>query len=80
MPLPNLCQPLTIQEAERRIFQEGETSFALLQEDEVITAHLASPLNTAPINNRIAQINTEEKGPHLGSSSTEGSKIFLQAV
>ena len=35
IPLPpDVCQPLTLQEAERRIVQEGETAFALSQEGE----------------------------------------------
>ena len=51
LPLPNVCQPLTIQEAERRIFQEGEASFALSQQDEEISVPLASPLNATLTNN-----------------------------
>ena len=47
--LPNVCQPLTGQEVERRILQEGETSFALTQEDEAISAPPALSLST--INN-----------------------------
>ena len=35
MPFPNVCQPLTLQETERIIVQEGEAAFALSQEGEV---------------------------------------------
>ena len=31
LPLPNVCQPLTVQEAERRILPEGEETFSLSQ-------------------------------------------------
>ena len=36
--LLNVCQPLTVQKAERRIFQEGKASFAHSQEDEETSA------------------------------------------
>ena len=38
LPLPNVCQALTIQEAERRIVMEGEAVFSLSQENEEISS------------------------------------------
>ena len=47
LPLPTVCQSLTIQEAGRRIVQDGEETFARSQEDEETSpAPLALALNT----------------------------------
>ena len=80
-PLPNVCQPLTMQEAERRILQEGEALFALSQEDGVTFAHPASTLNAALTFNAAAQTqtcnmpkSTMGTSIHQGISSTEGLK------
>ena len=80
-PLPNVCQPLTMQEAERRILQEGEALFALSQEDGVTFAHPASTLNAALTFNAAAQTqtcnmpkSTAGTSIHQGISSTEGLK------
>ena len=87
-PLPNVCQLLTMQEAERRILQEGEALFALSQEDGVTFAHPASTLNAALTFNAAAQTqtcympkSTAGTSIHQGIISTEGlKKAFLQAV
>ena len=50
--LPNICEPVTYQEAERRLLLEGEERFAQSQEDGVISAPLASAcltLNTVQL-------------------------------
>ena len=71
-PLPNVCQPLTMQEAERRILQEGEAMFALSQEDGVTFAHLASTLNTAQTQTCSIPKNMAGTSFHQEISSTEG--------
>ena len=59
------CQPITLQEAERRIIREGEDSFVLSQEDEE-TSDLQATI----------QRNTEETSHHQGIISTEGIDGF----
>jgi len=71
-PLPNVCQPLTMQEAERRILQEGEAMFALSKEDGVTFAHPASTLNAVQTQTCSMPKNTAGASFHQGISSTEG--------
>ena len=82
MPFPNVCQPLTLQETEMIIVQEGEAAFALSQEGEVPRI-LPTQLPTITHNkvvlfhsNETNQGNTEETSRHLGITSTEGLGIF----
>ena len=76
IPLPpDVCQPLTLQEAERRIVQEGETAFALSQEGE--QPRILQGPTPAITHNKIVlfrnnEINTEETSRHLRNTSTEG--------
>ena len=89
-PLPNVCEPLTIQEAETRIILEGETAYSLSQGDEETSNHLDSNLRTSislnannsiiNSNSTIAQGNTRIPGHHQGSTSTEGRVSFRQAT
>ena len=90
LPLPNVCEPLTIQEAETRIILEGETAYSLSQGDEETSNHLDSNLRTSislnannsiiNSNSTIAQGNTRIPGHHQGSTSTEGRVSFRQAT
>ena len=85
LPLPNVCQPLTIQEEERRILLEGEETFSLSQGDEE-TSHPQDTIRTRTLNTvssnspTIAQGETKTPGHHLGTASTEGSNTFRQAI
>ena len=80
--LPNVCQPLTLQEAERKIVLEGEAAFARSQEGEV--PRILPALLPNITNNKVAlfrsnatnQDNTEELSRHLGNTSTEGLGAF----
>ena len=65
-PLPNVCQPLTMQEAERRILQEGEAMFSLSKQDG------ASTLNAVQTQTCSMPKNTAGASFHQGISSTEG--------
>ena len=65
-PLPNVCQPLTIQEAERRILQEGVAMLALSKEDG------ASTLTAVQTQTCSMPKNTAGASFHQGISSTEG--------
>ena len=84
LSFPNVCQPLTIQEAERRIVMEGEAAFSLSQGDVEISSLHDSTLNSTTANNNSnnnsAQGNTRNQGHHLGVVSTEGSNTFRQAI
>ena len=84
LPLPNVCQPLTTQEAERRIVLEGEAIFNLSQGDEETSSPPASILNTSHSatnnNSTTVQESTRNPGRHLGTTSTEGSSTFREAV
>ena len=74
LSFPNVCQPLTIQEAERRIVMEGEAVFSLSQENEEISSLRDSILNSTTNNNSnsSAQEDTRNQGHHLRVVSTEG--------
>ena len=61
-----------MQEAERRILQEGEAVFALSYEDGVTFAHPASTLNAVQIQTCSMPKNTAGTSFHQGISSTEG--------
>ena len=79
MPLPVVCQPLTLQEAERRIVQEGETAFALSQEGE--QPHILQVPTPAITHNKVVlfrnnEINMEETSRHLMNTSTEGLGVY----
>ena len=82
MPFPNVCQPLTLQETERIIVQEGEAAFALSQEGEVpriLPAQLPTIAHNKVVlfhSNETNRGNTEEISRHLGITSTEGLGIF----
>ena len=88
--LPTVCQQLTIQEAERRIAQEGEEMFARSQGAEETSHELPGlALNTtnkinifrsSNSNNLTAQGCTTGTGHHLGITSTEGLGVLRQAV
>ena len=88
--LPTVCQPLTKQEAERRIAQEGEETFAHSQGAEETSPELpVLALNTTNIknifrssnsNNLTAQECTTGTGHQLGITSTEDLGVFRQAV
>ena len=88
LPLPNVCEPLTIQEAERRILLDGEAAYSLSQGDEGTTSHLVSNPqsstfllnNNSNSNNTIAQGNARIIGRHQGITSTEGRVSFRQAI
>jgi len=83
-PPPNVCEPLTIQEAETRIILEGETAYSLSQGDEETSNHLDSNLHTSISrnatnsisNSTTAQGNTRILGHHQGNTSTEGRVFF----
>jgi len=83
--LPNVCQPLTLQEAERKIVQEGEAAFAFSQEGEaprILPELLPTATNNKVIlfrNNTATQGNMEETSRHLGIISTEGLGAFRHA-
>ena len=85
LPLPNVCQPLTVQEAERRILPEGEETFSLSQGDKE-SSHPQDTIRTRTLNivssnsPTIAQEKTKTPGHHLGTASTEGSNTFRQAI
>ena len=85
LPLPNVRQPLTIQEAERRILLEGEETFSLSQGDEE-TSHPQDTIRTRTLNivssnsPTIAQEETKTLGHHLGNASTKVSNTFRQAI
>ena len=76
IPLPpDVCQPLTLQEAERRIVQEGETAFALSQEGEqprILPVPIPAITHNKVVLFRNNEINTEETSRHLRNTSTEG--------
>ena len=56
LPLPNVCEPLISQEAERRIFLEGEATFSLSQGDEAT----ANPRFNSP-HQRFPQHNQQQQ-------------------
>ena len=57
LPLPNVCEPLISQEAERRIFLEGEATFSLSQGDEATS----SPrFNSPHLQQRFPQHNQQQ--------------------
>ena len=69
--LPNICEPVTYQEAERRLLLEGEERFAQSQEDGVISAPLASACLT---------LNTVQlKDTGTGSSLQSAEEISFQS-
>ena len=89
LPLPNVCEPLTIQEAETRIILDGEAAYSLSQGDEATsdpldfnprTSTFLNATNSINSNSKIAQGNTRILGHHLGSTSTEGRVSFRQAT
>jgi len=61
-----------MQEAERRILQEGEAMFALSKEDGVTFAHPASPLYAVQTQTCSMPKNTAGASFHQGIFSTEG--------
>ena len=80
-----VCQPLNVQEAERRILSEGEETFSLSQgdkesshpQDTIRTRTLSIVSSNSPT---IAQEETKTLGHHLGNTSTEVSNTFRQAI
>ena len=89
LPLPNVCEPLTIQEAETRIILDGEAAYSLSQGDKATSDPLdfnprtntfLNATNSINSNSKIAQGNTRILGHHLGSTSTEGRVSFRQAT
>ena len=89
LSLPNICEPLTIQEAEMRIILDGEAAYSLSQGDEATsdpldfnprTSTFLNATNSINSNSKIAQGNTRILGHHLGSTSTEGRVSFRQAT
>ena len=76
-PFSNICEPITFQEAEKRIVQDGEAAFALSQEedtDEATSVPLAPTLNnnTSFNNNATNRGSMVETGLHLRITSLEG--------
>ena len=59
--LSNACQPITLQEAEKRIVLEGETAFALLQEGEV--SHILPALLPSAANNNVTLFRSNNTTP-----------------
>ena len=87
LPLPDVCQPLTCQEAERRIMLEGEETFSLSQGDEatssppdITRSRILNATNNSSNNNTIARGNMRTPGHHLGTASTEGWNTLRQAI
>ena len=64
--LPNICEPVTYQEAERRLLLEGEERFAQSQEDGVISAPLASACLT------LNTVQLKDTGTRSSLQSAEG--------
>ena len=89
LPLPNVRELLTIQEAETRIILDEEAAYSLSQGDEATfdpldfnprTSTFLNATNSINSNSKIAQGNTRILGHHLGSTSTEGRVSFRQAT
>ena len=78
----NICEPVTSQEAERRMLREGETVFALSQEDEA-TSDLPSSAHKLTLNT-VANTETSrnlaaEISPQSGITSLEGWNSALSS-
>ena len=74
-PFSNICEPITLQEAERRILREGETAFALSQEDEATSVPPTAthnPTLSTVHSNATNQRNMVETRSHLRITSPEG--------
>ena len=76
----NIYEPITFQEAERRILRDGEIAFALSQEDEatsVLPASTHSPmLNTVPNNQGTSPRNMADTSPGLGLLLLKVGSLF----
>ena len=70
----NICEPITFQEAERRILRDGEATFALSQEDKATTAPPASTRNPTlnTVSKETSPNHTADTSPQIGITSPQG--------
>ena len=71
LPLPNVCEPLTIQEAKTRIILDGEAAYSLSQGDEATS----DPLDFNP-----APSSTQPTASTATAKSPKGTRGFLATI